>query len=279
LCVFFFFFFVVFYGLRGELSCAAAMESVLRGTRRFARFTWPERVGGPGQGQGQGSPFDEARSGLQWALWSNADTGAAERHRAPPRAESGRTGSRPALLGRLPFELTQGQRDVADLLSTETRVDPADAQDAAGRGRIGQDDRLGCWPCCKLGRRRLPVRTARAPRKSLAAQHVRSIRDVLGPLGHGRPSSAAAEGGTRVALLTGIDDPRSRKARRVAATKLAAGEGQASSSARTRSCRTPSTSTGWAMGGWSTNSTGSAWNSGDRFAGQGHRAALRRTCW
>ena len=42
-----------------------------------------------------------------------------------------------------------------------------------------------------------------APTEVLAAQHARSLRELLGPLGAGRRSWAAAEQATRVTLLTG----------------------------------------------------------------------------
>src|SRR5215218_10874641 len=52
-----------------------------------------------------------------------------------------------------------------------------------------------------------------APTEVLAAQHARSIRDVLGPLAMAG-QLGGAEGGTRVALLTGSMSPQQKRQER-----------------------------------------------------------------
>jgi len=140
--------------------------------------------------------FDEA-VGLQWAL-------VARRHGelsqsgppAPPR-----TGGLVAkLLQQLPFELTSGQRDVLGVLSDELAA--TRPMNRLLQGEVGSGKTIvavlamlqmvdASYQCALL-----------TPTEVLAAQHIRSIRDVLGPLGMGG-QLGGAENATRVALLTG----------------------------------------------------------------------------
>ncbi|GLP76401.1 ATP-dependent DNA helicase RecG [Mycobacterium antarcticum] len=140
--------------------------------------------------------FDEA-VGLQWALVERrhgelSATGPS----APPRPD----GLAAALGRQLPFELTAGQHDVLDVLSTEladTKPMHRMLQGEVGSGKtivsllaMAQMVDAG-YQCALL-----------APTEVLAAQHDRSIRDVLGPLAMAG-QLGGPDGATRVALLTG----------------------------------------------------------------------------
>jgi ATP-dependent DNA helicase RecG len=140
--------------------------------------------------------FDEA-VGLQWALVERrygalSDTGPP----APRRSD----GLAAALLARLPFELTKGQGEVLDVLTEElasTRPMHRMLQGEVGSGKtivsvLAMMQMVDAGYQCAL----------LAPTEVLAAQHVRSIRDVLGPLGMAG-QLGGADGATRVALLTG----------------------------------------------------------------------------
>ncbi|MCW2557683.1 MAG: ATP-dependent helicase RecG [Mycobacterium sp.] len=140
--------------------------------------------------------FDEA-VGLQWALVERryselSETGPP----APLRAD----GLAAALHGALPFELTQGQADVLEVLTEElssTRPMHRMLQGEVGSGKtivsvLAMLQMVDAGYQCAL----------LAPTEVLAAQHARSIRDVLGPLGVAG-QLGAADGATRVALLTG----------------------------------------------------------------------------
>jgi ATP-dependent DNA helicase RecG len=148
--------------------------------------------------------FDEA-VGLQWALVERrhgalSETGPA----APPR----KGGLAAALGGQLPFDLTAGQRDVLDVLSIEladTKPMHRMLQGEVGSGKtivsvlaMAQMVDAG-YQCALL-----------APTEVLAAQHARSIRDVLGPLAMGG-QLGGQEGATRVALLTGSMTPQQKR--------------------------------------------------------------------
>src|SRR6202043_1547808 len=140
--------------------------------------------------------FDEA-VGLQWAL-------AARRHGelsesgppAPPRPE----GLAGELLRRLPFELTAGQREVLDVVSealASTRPMNRLLQGEVGSGKtivavLAMLQMVDAGYQCAL----------LAPTEVLAAQHLLSICDVLGPLAMAG-QLGGAENATRVALLTG----------------------------------------------------------------------------
>ena len=158
--------------------------------------------------------FDEA-VGLQWALVGRrygalSDTGPP----APPRED----GLRTALLGRLPFELTDGQNDVLSVISTElagSRPMSRLLQGEVGSGKtvvallaMLQMVDAG-YQCAML-----------APTEVLADQHARSIREVLGPLAMAGQLGGAQDA-TRVALLTGSMSPARKRAVR---TEIATGQ-------------------------------------------------------
>ncbi|MFZ1177079.1 MAG: ATP-dependent DNA helicase RecG [Mycobacterium sp.] len=140
--------------------------------------------------------FDEA-VGLQWALVVRRNSELSESGPpAPPRAD----GLAAQLLRRLPFELTAGQRDVLDVFSEE--LSATRPMNRLLQGEVGSGKTIVAvlamlqlvdagYQCALL-----------APTEVLAAQHIQSIRDVLGPFGMGG-QLGGAENATRVALLSG----------------------------------------------------------------------------
>ncbi len=140
--------------------------------------------------------FDEA-VGLQWALLDRRHSELSESGpAAPPRSD----GLAAALLARLPFELTAGQREVLDEFARELAA--TRPMNRLLQGEVGSGKTIVAvlamlhlvdagYQCALL-----------APTEVLAAQHLRSIADVLGPLGMAG-QLGGADGATRVALLTG----------------------------------------------------------------------------
>ncbi|OBG22711.1 ATP-dependent DNA helicase RecG [Mycobacterium sp. 852002-51057_SCH5723018] len=140
--------------------------------------------------------FDEA-VGLQWALVARRHGEQSESGPpAPPRAD----GLAAELLLRLPFQLTAGQREVLDALSdglAATRPMNRLLQGEVGSGKtivavLAMLQMVDAGYQCAL----------LAPTEVLAAQHLLSITNVLGPLAMGSQLGGADEA-TRVALLTG----------------------------------------------------------------------------
>lgn len=140
--------------------------------------------------------FDEA-VGLQWALVARrhgelSESGPA----APPRSD----GLAAELMHRLPFELTTGQRKVLAVLSddlSQTRPMNRLLQGEVGSGKtilavLAMMQMVDAGYQCAL----------LAPTEVLAAQHLLSITDVLGPLAMGG-LLGGDDSATRVALLTG----------------------------------------------------------------------------
>ncbi len=158
--------------------------------------------------------FDEA-VGLQWALLDRRHGELSESGPpAPPRLD----GLAAELLERLPFELTSGQREVLAVLSAElsdTRPMHRLLQGEVGSGKtivavLAMLQMVDAGYQCAL----------LAPTEVLAAQHLRSIRDVLGPLGMAG-QLGGAEMATRVTLLTGSMTAAQKKQVR---DEVAAGE-------------------------------------------------------
>ncbi len=140
--------------------------------------------------------FDEA-VGLQWALVARRHGELSESGPpAPPRSD----GLAAELLRRLPFELTAGQREVLDVLSdglTATRPMNRLLQGEVGSGKtivavLAMLQMVDAGYQCAL----------LAPTEVLAAQHLQSINDVLGPLAMAG-QLGGADNATRVTLLTG----------------------------------------------------------------------------
>jgi ATP-dependent DNA helicase RecG len=158
--------------------------------------------------------FDEA-VGLQWALVARRYGELSESGPPAPRTEGG---LRAALLQQLPFELTGGQREVLDVLSDE--IAAIRPMNRLLQGEVGSGKTIVAvlamlqlidagYQCALL-----------APTEVLAAQHARSIRDVLGPLGMGG-QLGGEEQATRAALLTGSMSPQQKRQVRA---EVAAGE-------------------------------------------------------
>ncbi|WP_123023846.1 ATP-dependent DNA helicase RecG [Mycolicibacterium stellerae] len=158
--------------------------------------------------------YDEAL-GLQWALAArrNSELGA-----SGPQAPRKNDGLPAELMERLPFELTAGQREVLETLSAElatTRPMNRMLQGEVGSGKtivsvLAMLQMVDAGYQCAL----------LAPTEVLAAQHARSVRDVLGPLAMAG-QLGGAENATRVALLTGSMTPQQKKQVR---DEVAAGE-------------------------------------------------------
>ena len=140
--------------------------------------------------------FDEA-VGLQWALVGRRY---GELAQSGPVAPSTSVGLKQELLQRLPFELTVGQREVLDVISGELAA--ARPMNRLLQGEVGSGKTIvsvlamlqmvdAGYQCALL-----------APTEVLAAQHLRSISDVLGPLAMGG-QLGGQDNATRVALLTG----------------------------------------------------------------------------
>jgi ATP-dependent DNA helicase RecG len=140
--------------------------------------------------------FDEA-VGLQWALVGRRH---GELAQSGPVAPSTSVGLKQELFQRLPFELTAGQREVLDVLSGElaaTRPMNRLLQGEVGSGKtivsvLAMLQMVDAGYQCAL----------LAPTEVLAAQHLRSITDVLGPLAMGG-QLGGEDNATRLALLTG----------------------------------------------------------------------------
>ena len=170
---------------RGLISEDQALRDIHLGEREADREQARERL-----------TFDEA-AGLQWAL-------AARRHgtqsQSGPPAPPIDTGLAAALRDRLPFELTAGQRDVLEVLSTElseSRPMNRMLQSEVGSGKtivslLAMLQMVDAGYQCAL----------LAPTEVLAVQHARSVRDVLGPLAMAG-QLGAPDDATSVALLTG----------------------------------------------------------------------------
>ena len=140
--------------------------------------------------------FDEA-VGLQWALAQRRHGGLAESGpSAPPRPG----GLLAGMTAQLPFELTAGQHEVLAVISAElggTRPMHRLLQGEVGSGKtivavLAMLQMVDAGYQCAL----------LAPTEVLAVQHARAISDILGPLAMAG-QLGAAEGATRVALLTG----------------------------------------------------------------------------
>lgn len=160
--------------------------------------------------------YDEA-VGLQWALVRRRFSDLSESGPAAPLQDDGLVA---AMRHQLPFELTEGQRDVLDELSVElaaTRPMNRMLQGEVGSGKtivsvLAMLQMVDAGYQCAL----------LAPTEVLAAQHARSIRDVLGPLAMAG-QLGGADGATRIALLTGSMSPQQKKAVRDEVASGAAG--------------------------------------------------------
>ncbi len=160
--------------------------------------------------------FDEA-VGLQWALAVRRHSELSE---SGPPAPARTDGLVAELLGRLPFELTSGQREVLGVLADE--LGGSRPMNRLLQGEVGSGKTVlallamlqmvdAGYQCALL-----------APTEVLAAQHVRSIREMLGPLALGG-QLGGADNATAVALLTGSMSASAKKQVRAEITGGTAG--------------------------------------------------------
>ena len=198
---------------------------------------------------------------------------------APPRRAVGigtlgaaaASGLAAALLQRLPFELTAGQREVLDVLSDELAANRP--MNRLLQGEVGSGKTIiavlamlqmvdAGYQCALL-----------APTEVLAAQHLPSINDVLGPLAMGG-QLGGADSATRVALLTGSMSAAQKNQVRA---EIASGQvGVVDRHPRTAAGRGGIRTT-WAWS-WSTSSTDSG-SSNETGCAPRLLTASRHTCW
>jgi ATP-dependent DNA helicase RecG len=158
--------------------------------------------------------YDEAL-GLQWALVARRNSELGESGPPAPKTDDGLVA---ALTRQLPFELTRGQHQVLETLSAElagTRPMNRMLQGEVGSGKtivsvLAMLQMIDAGYQCAL----------LAPTEVLAAQHARSVRDVLGPLAMAG-QLGGSDNATRVALLTGSMSAQQKKQVR---DEVAAGE-------------------------------------------------------
>ncbi|GAA2798988.1 ATP-dependent DNA helicase RecG [Mycolicibacterium pallens] len=140
--------------------------------------------------------FDEA-VGMQWALAQRRHGELSESGPVAPYRDDGLAA---ALIARLPFALTAGQREVLDVVAAELAA--SKPMNRLLQGEVGSGKTIvsvvamlqmvdAGYQCALL-----------APTEVLAAQHAQSIRSVLGPLAMAG-QLGGEDGATRVALLTG----------------------------------------------------------------------------
>ncbi|CAA0131577.1 ATP-dependent DNA helicase RecG [Mycolicibacterium vanbaalenii] len=140
--------------------------------------------------------YDEA-IGLQWGLVVRRHSELSDSGPPAPRRDDGLAA---AMAAQLPFELTDGQREVLGVISAEltaTRPMNRMLQGEVGSGKtivsvLAMLQMIDAGYQCAL----------LAPTEVLAAQHAQSIRAMLGPLALAG-QLGGAEQATRVALLTG----------------------------------------------------------------------------
>jgi ATP-dependent DNA helicase RecG len=160
--------------------------------------------------------WDEAL-GLQLALAQRRHEAA--NHPAVPRpAKPG--GLLEAFDAQLPFVLTAGQTEIGELLADELgRAHPMHRllQGEVGSGKTVVALRAMLQTVDAGGQAALL-----APTEVLAAQHARTIDELLGPLGRGG-QLGGADGATRVALLTGSLPTAARKSALLDAASGSAG--------------------------------------------------------
>jgi len=148
--------------------------------------------------------FDEA-AGLQWALVGRRFGELSESGPAAPLQDDGLVAE---MRRQVPFELTDGQKTVLDVLSVELAA--SRPMNRMLQGEVGSGKTIvsvlamlqmvdAGYQCALL-----------APTEVLAAQHARSVRDVLGPLAMAG-QLGGADRATRIALLTGSMSAQQKK--------------------------------------------------------------------
>ncbi|MPY99049.1 MAG: ATP-dependent DNA helicase RecG [Actinophytocola sp.] len=129
-------------------------------------------------------------------------------------------GLREAFDARLPFALTDGQREVGDDIAADIAQDHP--MNRLLQGEVGSGKTVvalrAMTQVIDAGKQAAML----APTEVLAAQHARSLRELLGDLGCAG-ELGAADGATRVALLTGSMTAKQRKQALLDAASGAAG--------------------------------------------------------
>ncbi len=170
---------------RGLISEDEALRAIHLAEREPEREAARERL-----------TFDEA-VGMQWALAQRRHGELSESGPEAPRRDDGLAA---ALIARLPFQLTAGQREVLEVVAAELAA--TKPMNRLLQGEVGSGKTIvsvvamlqmvdAGYQCALL-----------APTEVLAAQHAQSIRSVLGPLAMAG-QLGGEDGATRVALLTG----------------------------------------------------------------------------
>ncbi|HEY6424120.1 MAG TPA: ATP-dependent DNA helicase RecG [Pseudonocardiaceae bacterium] len=128
--------------------------------------------------------------------------------RPAPACPRRRGGLAAAFDAALPFTLTAGQREVGELLAEE--LSGEHPMNRLLQGEVGSGKTVvalrAMLQVVDAGRQAVLL----APTEVLAAQHARSLRDMLGDLGRAG-ELGSAEAATRIALLTGSLPARARK--------------------------------------------------------------------
>jgi ATP-dependent DNA helicase RecG len=149
--------------------------------------------------------WDEA-FGVQVVLAQRRASAAA----APAVPRPGRAGGiRDAFDARLPFDLTDGQREIGDLLDSE--VAGSHPMHRLLQGEVGSGKTVVALRAMLRVVDSGGQAALLAPTEVLAAQHARSITAMLGPLAHGGMLGGAADA-TRVVLVTGAMGTAARRA-------------------------------------------------------------------
>ncbi|WP_094285563.1 ATP-dependent DNA helicase RecG [Mycobacterium lehmannii] len=149
--------------------------------------------------------YDEA-IGLQWALVNRRHGDLSESGPVAQRRDDGLVA---AMCEQLPFELTDGQKEVLDVVSGE--LESTRPMNRMLQGEVGSGKTIvsvlamlqmvdAGYQCALL-----------APTEVLAAQHARSIGAVLGPLALAG-QLGGMDGATRIALLTGSMTAQQKRA-------------------------------------------------------------------
>ncbi|WP_116706865.1 ATP-dependent DNA helicase RecG [Actinomycetospora cinnamomea] len=161
--------------------------------------------------------WDEA-FGLQLAMVGRRASATTRPAPACPRREDGLAA---AFDARLPFALTGSQRDVGESLSAA--LAGTEPLNRLLQGDVGSGKTIvalrAMLQVVDAGRQAVLL----APTEVLAAQHARSLRAMLGPLGRAGELDADPEGATRVTLLTGSLGARARREALLDAQSGAAG--------------------------------------------------------
>ncbi|MFC0432990.1 ATP-dependent DNA helicase RecG [Kutzneria buriramensis] len=157
--------------------------------------------------------IDEARRRLKWDEALSIQLALAQRRRSaaarPATPSPRRTGGLlDAFDERLPFQLTNGQREIGEVLAEE--LGGTHPMNRLLQGEVGSGKTLvalrGMLQVVDAGRQAAML----APTEVLAAQHARSLRDMLGDLATAG-ELGAPEQATRVVLLTGSMNTAQRR--------------------------------------------------------------------